>query len=679
MFGAFEPISAQNTDTNSVCYIQAQDLYKQALEQIKLNNRIAYDLFEMSTISNPDFVAPYYYMGVLNVEFARKTTEDVEKIKQLSTSYMDVEKYYIKIKEYELLAEENFDMVFQLDSTFNRWMTFFWAGKQNYIAKNYDLAQQYLDIFIKHNTENCEELEMTHEFLTRTRAYFKLLNNPVPFSPKALSGVCTKNDEFLPVISPDGELLLFTTQFKQRSKYTGKISAVEKFQYSKRLTSKTKRNSRYSAGKSMPSPFNDGRNQGGATITLNSKELYITICARERIASTSYINCDIYWTKFGGGKWSALRKLSSNINNRSTWEAQPSITADGKILYFASDRKGGYGGYDIYYSERDVSGHWMPAKNVGPLINTPNNEKTPFIHTDSQTLYFASDGYFGMGGYDVYYSQYKGLGVWSKPKNLGFPINTEKDEVAYVVSSNGIKIFFSSNSLIGKGGWDIYSADLYAEARPKPVLFVKGEIEIDNKLDEEINPTDIQVQNMRTLKITKGLYEPETGQYAVAIAVLDPNDEFIISVKKRGYFFESIRIKPSDEDLSHPPKELDFELKKIEIGTVILLNYIYFETNSAEFDSLSIGNLNNFVEFLTLNSSLKISLNGHTDNVGDDKSNMILSILRAKAVRNYLIINGIKGDRVNCNGFGETRPVATNATKRGRAKNRRTEFVVTVK
>ena len=314
---------------------------------------------------------------------------------------------------------------------------------------------------------------------------------------------------------------------------------------------------------------------------------------------------------------------------------------------------------------------------MGSEINTQEDDKTPFIHPDGKTLYFSSNGRIGVGGFDIFYTKKQNNNHWTEPENIGVPINTSDDDLGLMVSTNGEKMFFSSNKLNGKGGYDIYSADLYAKARPDKVVFVKGMVDKPSKT--WLHPsTSVELQSMKTLKLTRGLLDPSTGRYAVAIGTLHDDDEFIMTVKTPKYFYSSKYIHTNNNKNSNTQK-IDFELQPIEVGTTIKLENIYFHTNSAEFDSISLISLNNFVEFLNLNPTLKIMLKGHTDNIGNESDNMDLSIRRSKAVNDYLVTKGINQERIEYKGYGATRPIASNATLKGRATNRRTEFVVTVK
>lgn len=655
---------AQVTDCSPFAIRKASDLYRYALELQPRNERKAKALLHEAVEACPDYVPAVFSLAKIYYFSALDVLDDVSQIE--------------KFEEYYNLSQQYFGQVVEKAPSFENYMTYFFLGESHYDRREYNVADEYLAVFLKKNTTDCSELTKAQEMAKNIDTYFELKNNPVEdFNKIPVDGVCTERDEYFPLISPDSKYIFYTQSFKKQVPSSPLPVRVEVLMQARRISPLSADTDRYAPGEPLDFPFNQrGRDQGGLSITLDNKHLYITICEYVRSTYTSYKNCDIFASDFENGHWSPLRRLGSNINSRNTWEGQPSISADGKVLYFASTREGGLGGIDIYRSVLRPDGTWGDPVNLGPTINTQGDDKTPFIHSDSQTLYFASNGRFAMGGFDIYYAQYLGLGQWTAPKNIGYPINTYRDDVAFIVSTNGKKIYFASKET-PESDYDIYSSVLHQEARPQKVLFVEGNLSDESNSD--FDQTSIELQNVKTLKINTGLIDPATGKYAVAMAVGGSDEEFILTVKKPGYFFDSELIKPSQQDLTEPPKTVNFQMKPIKVGTKIKLKNIYFATNSARFDSVSLVSLNNFLEFLQINPTLKISLLGHTDSVGSRLHNKRLSWRRAKAVHDYLVAHGISAERVSYKGYGEDQPVASNATKQGRAKNRRTEFIVTVK
>ncbi|MBR6068404.1 MAG: OmpA family protein [Bacteroidales bacterium] len=565
------------------------------------------------------------------------------------------------------------ESVAKLCPSYQNYEVCYTLGKIFFSHDKLDVAKTYLKTYIdngKKGTKYYADAESTYHYIEQ---YLNLIENPVPFEPVIVEGVSSAYDDYLPLISPDGSLALFTKAYMKKeinSIYGDRF--VEEFTVSKASDDK---GLIFSPGEPLPYPFNSGKNQGAASISIDNKTLFITIC---EFVSRDYDNCDIYMSTRVGDGWSELKSLGPNINGVKTWESQPSISADGKTLYFASIRESNIGfdpdnpTSDIYYSTKDEKGNWTKAKNLGSKINTPGNEKSPFIHSDSQTLYFSSDGHLGIGGYDIFFSKFRDSD-WTKPVNIGYPINTKNNDLGFVVNTQGTKAYFASNKLNGKGGWDIYAIDLYKEARPEKVFLVKGQLVDDNGY--ALSDAKLEVKNTRTEEVSEGVVDAETGHYAVAVTAKNENDDFLMVVKKEDYSFSSTLIEPTEETFEKPIV-VNFEVKPIEAGKSVQINDIYYATASYEINQKSYAVLNEFAEFLKSNPTVKVEIRGHTDNIGSAQTNITLSNRRAQAVYDYLLSKGVPKANVSYKGYGPNMPIADNRTEAGRAKNRRTEFYI---
>jgi len=569
-------------------------------------------------------------------------------------------------------ALQQFDKVILLCPSFNDYKSYFYKAEYYYLLREFSQSKFYILQFLEKTQQRGKIEQKGKKYLKNINLYAYLINNPVPFEPKIIEGVSSRDDEYLPFLSPDGDWLFYTHRYKKKLNNYQTKQWVEEFTVSKRLNNPHNHTEAYSVGIAMPYPFNtQQRNEGAASLTIDNKQMYITVCETKRASYTSYRNCDIYKSNFRNGNWQKMKNLGDSINGIDSWEGQPSITADGNVLFFSSNRKGGYGGMDIYKSTKDSSGLWHKAVNLGKVINTAKDEKSPFIHYDNQTLYFASNGHFGLGGFDIFYSSFTDSG-WSKPTNIGFPINTQKDEVGLMLNTNGKKMYFASNNLAGIGGYDIYSSIVYPKARPKKVLFIKGQL-----FDEAGSPLQnalVELQSIQTKKITQGLVDSTSGKYAVSVPV-KKGEEFLITARKKGYFYATEYINPFTQKFE-PPTNIELKIKPIQKGRTYILENVNFEFNSSELSDTTILCINNLVDFLIENPSLHIQLRGHTDDVGNAKSNMDLSIARARAVRKQLINSGIKAKRISYKGFGEKIPLVSATNPDARALNRRVEFVV---
>lgn len=545
-------------------------------------------------------------------------------------------------KAAELCPEANAEMYYQMG-----WLYF--------DLKKYKEAEKSLKRFLEFDFLEEGKAKHADNMLEQS----KLIAHPVPFNPKPVAGLTSSDNEYLPYISPDNEWAFFTRRFRMEKKGMLTPTEVEKFMFSKKTATG------FDKGTAMPLPFNSRNvgNEGAAAITIDNKHLYFT--------QNDNGNFDICTSDFVNGEWTEIKKLPPAVNDPKKFDSQPSISSDGKTLYFVSDRDS-ISGMDIFYSTKNEKGEWTKARKLQGLMNTNGNEKTPFIHSDSRSLYFSSDSLPGLGGLDIYKVSMDSSGRWGKPVNIGYPINTDADEVGFFVSTDGKTGYYASNKLLaGNNGYDIYSFDLYEAARPGKVFFQKGVLKTAN---EEPGPVSMELKNTVTKQTTKIEVDSVNGNYAF---VVNMDHDLILTVKKQDYAFESKYI--SKNDSASKPVEQNIELKKMEVGQQYKINDILFATNSYIINDTIKVVLDNFADFLRENSKLKVDINGHTDNVGDASSNNVLSQNRAKSVYEYLVQHDINSSRLSYKGFGATRPVASNETEDGRARNRRTVFVVLAK
>lgn len=511
------------------------------------------------------------------------------------------------------------------------------------------------------------------------------------FNPHPLKGVSTPADEYLPMFSPDNEIIFFTRVSKHQALGDRFPREIEELSEARRPSPKDD----FDRGKPLPPPFNEGDSYGGVTVSLNNKELFVTIC---KPVSANYKNCDLYSThyttdmEFGTGqqrfRWGELVNLGPNINTEDGWESQPSLGTDGRTLYFAALRPGSRG-MDIYSSTRNDKGEWSPAKPLPAPINTDGDEKAPFMHSDSRTLYFAARpprdergnedvgaGHRGIGGYDLFFSRLNDDGTWTQPKNLGNPINTPQDEHGLVVSADGRTAYFASSRFKGgAGGLDIYGFDLPVEARPEDILITKGVVK-DEK-GNAVKDATVSITYMDTRKTELVKVDAEDGRYA-AVVRLKAGSDVIVTVKKADHVFDS-RSFSVEDTARGGVAEVDMKLEKVEVGRSYKVNDVRFATNSSKITGASRYILDELIDFLKENPRVRIEVQGHTDNVGDMESNMVLSNNRAGAVVAYLTAHGIGAQRLTSQGYGPTKPIASNDTEAGRAENRRTTFVIIAK
>ena len=408
---------------------------------------------------------------------------------------------------------------------------------------------------------------------------------------------------------------------------------------------------------------------------------------------------DLLETTLSGTAWDRPRRLGGRINTNSH-ETSASYSPDGRYLYFVSDREGGAGGSDIY--KVDLDGKNTPV-NLGPTINTAYGEEGVFIQPDGKTMFFSSEGHNSMGGYDIFKSVLEN-GKWSEPENLGWPINTPDDDVFFVTSASGRHGYYSSDRPGGLGAKDIYritflgpekqpllsEEDQLLASRLAPVkqavlapavavataqvTILKGTV-TDEATKQPLDAAIDLIDNSSGQTIANFRSNATSGRYLVS---LPSGTNYGIVVRQDGYLFHSENFDlPASAAFAEVVK--DIPLKRLEVGKIIVLRNIFFDTGKATLRPESTAELERLQKLLAETPALKLEMAGHTDNVGEAALNQSLSQRRAQAVVAYLTQHGTAATRLTAAGYGETRPVASNATKAGRQLNRRTEFKVTAK
>lgn len=598
--------------------------------------------------------------------------EDAEKelneILKLDSNFIDgyIQRGNIKYdQEVYAEAEGDFKKALSIDPKYFARLPY-QLGLTLLNQNKYEEAATYFEQYLQSGVKNEEMRRRAQKHAANARFAVDAYKNPVPFEPKKLSAnINTLNPQYLPSLTADGQFLV----------YTAVIGGQEDFYFSQ-LT-----DGEWQKGQPLEA-INTELNEGAQNISADGKLLVFTACTRPEGMGS----CDLYFAESHRGKWTKPKNIGPPINS-SAWESQPSLSADGKALYFASNRGGTLGGNDLWVSYRQANGSWGKPENLGNIINTPEDDQAPFMHPDGQTLYFMSIGHPGMGGFDLYFAKRKPDGTWDKPQNLGYPINTRANEGALVVSLDGTTAYFASDDteqhkdqpgLLVRRNADIFSFTLPKEARPNPVTYVKAKIFDDNTkapLAAKVEFIDLKSEQIFTSSITD-----VDGEFLVCLPL---GKDYALNVSKEKYLFHSENFNLAEQKTLTQPYLLEIGLIPIpeeKLGTAktkpVILKNVFFETGSAALRPESKDELNRLKRLLTENPKLKIRINGHTDNVGADKDNLTLSEKRAKAVYDFLVQQNIASERLQFKGFGETQPIDKNDTPIGRQNNRRTEFEV---
>lgn len=563
---------------------------------------------------------------------------------------------------------------------------YYYIGFYYYEEMKNDSAIYWLDKFVKFKdddenkfskTDYEVEMSQAKEMIKQAKKEIALNKKVVPFNPSVVKGVSTERSEYLPYISPDETAFYYCRTMPDDNEH--KVAWTTDKEKEVFMLSLKGKDGQFDSGTPLPDPFNKASNEGGATVTIDNKYLYY---ARTMNEGGAQPNTDIYYTTNIGGSWDDIKKLPG-VNDPIYWDSQPTVSANGTMIIFASNRPGGYGKLDLYATIKDpVTKKWGAPKNLGPTINTSENEKTPFLHSDSETLYFSSDGLFGFGQGDIFYSRKDEKGNWSKPENIGAPINGAEDDAGFFVSTNGKLGYFCSYSNEGKvsglgiGKYDLFQFDLYKEARPDSVVFIKGEIKKEN--NEPLTNFTVEIKNMKTHEKTIANVDSVTGEYMAAINLKKSGKEdLMITANAEDHAFTAELVKMKDDvSFEKPPVVDPMEIKKAEKGKSFVINHIYYATGAADLYPQSFPILDEFAEFLINHPNMKVEIQGHTDNVGGAAENIKLSQERANNTMKYLIEKGVSTDNISAKGYGPNKPIADNKTIEGKAKNRRTEFMI---
>ncbi len=651
---------AQDEEKKSACpepeNKKALDLYKKGIDKKKYKKPERLTFLNEAVELEPDFAEAYMTIG----------NEIIVKCKLDNLPFSSARPYFLNaIRSCPKIHSQ----------------PYYYVGFSYYEDAKNDSAIKYLNLFLKFTDDDEKKFSKDYQFeqyqskemIKFAKKESELKKKVVPFDPKVLVPLSTKNNEYLPYISPDETMFLFTRSMPDQS-----IDRVYQTDREKEvfMVSEKQKDGKYDAGKPMEWPFNENKNEGGACLTIDNKHLYYTIFKME---GGSQANADIYYSDLIDGAWGEIKKVPG-INEPLYWDSQPSVSADGNTIYFASDRPGGFGKVDLWKTDRNpVNRQWQKPVNLGPKINTPGVEKCPFIHSDSETLYFSSDGLFGFGGLDIFFVRKDEKGNWKEPENIGYPINTETDDAGFFVSTDGLYGYFCSDGGvkvrgIGVGKFDVYYFDLYKEARPEEVTFMR--LQVKQPDGTPIKNAVVEIKNIKTHEKTTAVYDSTTGQAVAAINIKKNKEGVVVTVKAPDYSFTSQKIEIKDVTFQKPPQAVELNVEIIETGKSFVINNILYATGAADLYPESFVTLDEFAEYLKTNSTFKIEIQGHTDNVGKEIDNVALSETRADNVKKYLETKGIAANRVTAKGYGASKPIGNNATVDGKAKNRRTEFLI---
>jgi outer membrane protein OmpA-like peptidoglycan-associated protein len=432
----------------------------------------------------------------------------------------------------------------------------------------------------------------------------------------------------------------------------------------------------WSVPEPLAEPMNSARNDATVAISADGQNMIIY---RDETNGG-----DLFSSRKMADGWSAPQALPATVNSVGQ-ESSAWCSADGQWLYFVSSREGGLGGSDIYKSHWDAAANtWGTAENLGPDINTIYDEEGVYLTPDGNTLYFASQGHTSMGGYDLFKST-QANGLWSKPENLGWPINSPGDDQFLVLTADGSTGYFNSVRAGGMGEDDIYrvqftppvqadeTAMLASAGNSVPTKTTAEQTRLEGFIKglKMMQPVDavVEVMSVRDPSFEASFRTVSgTGEYT---AVVPAGKDYAVHVTADGFLLHSERLEKEVGKV-----HMDMNLQPMVPGSTEVMRNILFNKNSQQLDSGSTIELEKLVAFLDKNPALRIEIGGHTDNDIGPIPNQPLSEARAYVVLNWLVAHGISPDRLEAKGYGDSQPIAPNTDEEGKARNRRTEIRV---
>jgi len=602
---------------------KAKEFYDKALKNITERKSVeAIENLQKAIEKDSTFADPYFKLGQIN-EAAQNQDNAIRFYKKA-----------IELRPNDPLLTQGYTYI----------------GTRLVKAGEYTKAKEYLSFSVKNVPQNSPVMKQLTRQLEQCKFGEEAKNAAIPFKAAEMGATINfKNKQYFPVLTADNETLIFTARSDDGDEnlYTSQLI-----------------NGNWSAPKSISDKINTTANEGTCSISADGRTLVFTSCD----GKNSLGSCDLYISKKVGEEWTTPENLGGSVNT-PFWEAQPSLSNDGRVLYFSSDRQGGYGRKDLWMSELKESNTWTKAINLGDVINTANDEISPFVHANGHTLFFASDGHLGMGGLDLFMTESK-IGIYTKPENLGFPINTHEDQVALFISAGGSTGYYSSDV---KPDIKLFQFDIPTKLAEKfkRASYVKGTVK--DATNQQNLSAEIELIDLKTNKVVeKTISDAITGQYT---AVLPNGSQYGLFINKKEYFFKSLTFNFS-EKTEADGKTIDILLDPIKKDVKTVLNNIFFDSGKAELRPESFTELDKLQLLLVQNSSLQVEISGHTDDVGKDTENQLLSEKRALAVANYLTQKGINPQQIKVKGYGKTKPIVPNTSDENRQINRRIEMSI---
>ena len=522
----------------------------------------------------------------------------------------------------------------------------------------YGQAEIFFESYLKSNAKNQRLARNAQRQLENCHFAVKAMQQPVSFQPDQMDGQINQFvHQYFPTFTADQRFFVYTAR------------KGEGLEHDENLYVSQRTNDSWTAPVSISAHINSRHNEGAATISGDAKTLVFSSCNRP----DSNGDCDLYISRRTGNEWSRPQNMGRHINT-PYWDSQPSLSADGRVLYFSSSRPtGSIGLEDIWVTVLQENSTWSAPRNLEAPINTPGRDMAPFLHASGTTLYFASDGHVGMGGLDIFKSALE-KGSWTPPENLGYPLNTHQHEGSLSIVPDNTKGYYSRQVPREAGGKNIflYEFEVPVAWRSKDrSTYAQGRV-FDSKTKQPLR-AEVQLYDLATGELVQQVESDQvTGEYTI---VLSEGSTYGMYVMAPDHLLHSFNFDYSQKQ-SFAPQTLEVYLDPVSKGASIVLNNLFFDTGQYQLAGKSKTELQKLSTFMQHYPDIKIEISGHTDDVGSDKANQELSEKRAHSVVAYLTAQGIAKGRLSAIGYGKSRPVKANTSDENRQLNRRIELKI---
>lgn len=568
----------------------------------------------------------------------------IEKDKKFEEAYHKLAAVYKSMDKLPL-ATENLEHGLSLVDGL-KMISYFYDLADLYLRQGeYTKAETYCKRYLE--KEKMDKPRIDKVKLWSKQAAYSIANTNVvsDFRIEPLSDVVNKYPlQYFPVVTGDDSQLIFTARFSNNEDI---------------VVSTKGEDGNWGEPVSISNNINSNQREGACTISADGRHLIFTVCGAN--------GCDLYESRKVGRAWSVPVNLGPNVNSTS-WDSQPTLSADGRELYFSSDRKGSLGGYDIWYTQLEDTG-WTKAQNLGPTINTKYDEISPYIHVNNQDLYIVSNGYPGFGGYDIYRSQ-KTKNGWGELKDLGKPLNDHLDQYSFIVSGDGAIAYYSraENKNTSRLFKITLPENLITKSKGNVVKGFVTNSSTNKPISSWVELFDLKENKM----IAKVKSDSVDGNY---LMILPGGSEYALYVRKPGFLFQSLHFN-YEESAESKPVTKDIKLLSVQQNATVVLNNLFFDLNKYELKQNSTTELEEVISFLNQNPTIKIEIGGHTDNSGTEPYNQQLSEKRANSVAEYLVAHQVEKLRIVTKGYGSKKPIASNDSEENKQLNRRIEFKI---